>query len=74
MGYQPDSDLHRIWVEELSRADCWILGFGYLRNGSSNTGLVAGSASPGLKIWEEEKQVMDSETQGGIYQYEELEG
>ena len=52
MVYQPDSDLLRIWVEELSRADCWILGFGYLRNGSSNTGLVAGSASPGLKIWE----------------------
>ena len=74
MVYQPDSDLHRIWVEELSRADCWILGFGYLRNGSSNTGLVVWSASPGLKIWEEEKQVMDSETQGRIYQFEELEG
>jgi len=39
-------------VEELSRADCWILGFRYFRNGSSNTGPVAESASPELKIWE----------------------
>ena len=39
-------------MEELSRADCGILGVGYLRNGSSNTGLVVWSASPGLKIWE----------------------
>ena len=52
MVYQPDSDLLRIWMEELSRADCGILGVGYLRNGSSNTGLVVWLASPGLKIWE----------------------
>ena len=73
MGYRPDSDLHRVWWKNSLEQ---IVG-------SSDSDTFA-MDPPILVLWlsrllldsrsrKEEEQVMESDTQGRIYQIEELE-
>ena len=73
MGYQPDSDLHKVWWKNSLEQ---IVG-------SSDSDIFA-MDPPILVLWQswlllnsrsgkEEEQVMEPDTQGRIYQIEELE-